>query len=434
MRSRQLSFKKIALAGLLSVSANPALAQSAQSATYDFSINTFFVAICAILVMWMMAGFTVVEAGFVRSRSVVNQCAKNIGLFAIASTCFFLVGYGLMFPKGDWIIPGILGFSGAVEIAPVATENATFAGQERAGGTIVFFQMMFCATIASIVSGALAERMKLISFFIFTAFLTAIIYPIQASWAWGGGFLETDLGFKDLAGSTVIHVAGGVAALTGTLVVGARQGRFVDGRKVAMKSFNLPLATLGALILWMGWFGFNAGSYLSIVTDADAANVSRILLNTNLAGAAGVLGAATISYFRFGRFDLSFMINGALAGLVSITAEPLYPSPVLAMTIGLTGGLIVVWAVILLEQLQIDDVVGAIPVHFFCGIWGTMAVVLSNPDATVWGQLASLSVVIAFVGTSTYAVWFLIDKTIGVRVSAQTEEIGIDESEMIMDI
>lgn len=422
------------IAGCLIVCANPALAQNVQEASLSFTLNTVFVAICAILVMWMAAGFAMVEAGFVRAKSVVNQCAKNLGLFAIATLSFALIGFGLMFPDGNWIVPGVLGNSGNVSLGSVATDASGTEGRGVALAVELFFQTMFCAAIASIVSGSLAERMKLIPFFLFTAVLTAVIYPIQASWAWGGGFLATEFGFQDLAGSTVIHVVGGVAALTGTLVLGARAGRFQDGETMAMDSFNLPLATLGALILWMGWFGFNAGSYLAVATVPDAVNVSRILLNTNLAGAGGVVVAALVSYFRYDRFDLSFLINGALGGLVSITAEPLFPSPLLATMIGMAGGLIVVWAVILLDSLKIDDVVGAIPVHLFCGVWGTLAVVISNPDATLFGQLASVGIIIAFVGVTTGALWLLLAGTIGIRVSLQSEVQGTDESEMVIRI
>lgn len=429
-----MSRNPIWLASGLAMIAGPSLAQNVADVQPNFAMNTLFIAICAILVMWMAAGFTMIEAGFVRSKNVVNQCAKNIGLFAIASICFLITGYGLMFPNGSWIVPGIIGSFGSVDLGTVADNNTDFGTKESASASGVFFQMMFCAAVASIVSGAVAERIRLIPFFIFTAIMTAIIYPIQASWAWGGGFLDTVFGFKDLAGSTVVHVVGGVAALTGSIILGARQGRFADGRRNAISSFSLPLATLGALILWMGWFGFNAGSYLSFSTDADAANVSRILLNTNLAAAGGVIGAGIVSYTRYERFDLTFMINGALAGLVSITAEPLFPSASLAVIIGMAGGLIVVWSVLLLDYLKVDDVVGAIPVHLFCGVWGTIAVVLSNPDATLVGQVTSVAIVIGFVGVTTAFIWLVLNATMGIRVSAENEELGMDQREMVLDV
>lgn len=425
-----MSVKLLCTAGIFALMAGPALAQDASPA---FAMNTMFLVVCTILVMWMTAGFTMLEVGFVRAKNVVNQCAKNFGLFATASICFLLVGYGFLFPNGDWIIPGIIGSYSAIEVGSVAQSDADFGAKENADAINILFHMMFCAAVASIVSGALAERMKLMSFFIFTAALTAVIYPIQASWTWGGGFLATQFGFQDLAGGTVIHVAGGVAALTGSIIIGARRGRFENGKTKIMTSFNLPLATLGALILWMGWFGFNAGSYLGFTTDADASNVARIMLNTNMAAAGGVMGAAFVSFMRYNRFDLTFMINGALGGLVSITAEPLFPSPILAVLIGVTGGLIVVWAVMLLEKLKIDDVVGAVPVHLFCGAWGTIAVVLSNPSATLIGQAASMGIVAAYMAVTTTVVWLALKATIGVRVSSETEEIGVDESEMVLE-
>lgn len=422
----------LGIAVLAALFAGPAAAQQASSGVSPFVMNTLFIVFCGVLVMWMTAGFAMIEAGFVREKNVVNQCAKNIGLFAIASTAFILSGYGFMFPGGNWIVPGILGFNGAIEITNVVEGGDNFRGRGHADAADIFFQSMFCVAVASIVSGTIAERMKLAPFFIFTAILTAAIYPIQASWAWGGGFLASDFGFKDLAGSTVVHVVGGTAALTGALFVGARNGRFIDGKKIALGNYSLPLATVGALILWMGWYGFNAGSYLSFSADSDAANVSRIFLNTNMAAAGGVIVAAFLSYLREYRFDLTFMLNGALGGLVSITAEPLFPSPFTAFAVGMVAGMIIYWATQLLDHLQIDDVVGAIPVHLFCGIWGSVAVVFSNPDATLFGQLTSVAVITGYVAVATSVVWFLLRQTIGLRVTSTTEEIGIDESNYVM--
>ena len=423
----------IGTALLATVLAGPAAAQQASTGVSPFVINSLFIVFCAVLVMWMTAGFAMIEAGFVRQKNVVTQCAKNIGLFAIASTAFIISGYGFMIPGGNWFIPGVVGSAGTAQIADVADEAAGFVGRGHAAAVDVFFQCMFCVAVASIVSGTIAERLKLAPFFVFTAILTAVIYPIQASWTWGGGFLASEFGFKDLAGSTVVHVVGGVAALTGAMVVGARDGRFVDGKKMALGNYSLPLATLGALILWMGWFGFNAGSYLSFSSDADAANVARIFLNTNLAAAGGVIAAAFVSYFRENRFDLAFMLNGALGGLVSITAEPLFPTPLAAFLIGMIGGIVLFWAVQLLDYLKVDDVVGAIPVHLFCGIWGTLAVVITNPEATLLGQLASVLIVIAYVGVATSAVWLLLKETMGIRVSTENQEAGIDRTEFVLD-
>lgn len=417
---------------VLALFAQPVDAQQTSSIVTPYVINTLFVVFCGVLVMWMTAGFAMLEAGYVRGKNVVTQCAKNIGLFAIASTAFVLSGYGLMIPEGNWIIPGILGTPNTIVIPEVA-DASEFVGRGHAGAADIFFQSMFCVAVASIVSGAVAERVKLLSFFIFTAILTALIYPIQASWTWGGGFLATELGFMDLAGSTVIHVVGGTAALTGAIILGARNGRFVNGEKVSLGNYSLPLATIGTLILWMGWYGFNAGSYLSFSSDADASNVSRIFLNTNLAAAGGVIAAAFVSYFRAFRFDLGFMLNGALAGLVAITAEPLAPAPFMAFSVGLLSGLVLVWGYMLLDYLKVDDVVGAIPVHLFCGVWGTLVVPLSNPDATFLGQFASVLVVMAFVGVATSAVWIALKETIGLRVNTDTETEGVDASDFVLE-
>ena len=425
--------KVIGVALLAAMFAGPAQAQQASSGVSPFVMNTLFIVFCGVLVMWMTAGFTMLEAGFVREKNVVSQCAKNIGLFAIASTAFILTGYGIMFPNGSWIMPGILGYDGAIQVIDVVDGRDDFVGRGHAGAADIFFQSMFCVAVVSIVSGAVAERIKLVSFFIFAAVLTAVIYPIQASWTWGGGFLASDLGFRDLAGSSVVHVTGGMAALTGVLFLGARNGRFVDGQKVALGNYSLPLATIGTLILWMGWYGFNAGSYLSFSTDADAANVARIFLNTNMAAAGGVIVAGCVSYLREFRFDLSFMLNGALGGLVAITAEPLFPTPFWAFAVGMGGGLIIFWSTQILDYFKIDDVVGAIPVHLFCGIWGTIAAGFTNPDASVLGQLSSVLIIITFVGVTTSLVWIALKETIGIRVTSAKEQYGIDKSDFVMD-
>ncbi|MEL6519437.1 MAG: ammonium transporter [Pseudomonadota bacterium] len=416
----------LSAAAVLALVGGPVMAQEASSVPPNLVLNTMFTVFAAILVMWMAAGFTMLETGFVRATSVAMQCAKNIGLFAVASTCFYFLGYSLMFPEGSWIVPGIFGTSGLVSLAT----GETAADGKLATGANVFYQMMFCAATASIVSGALAERLRLVPFLVFTAVLTAVIYPIQASWVWGGGFLSSMFGFYDLAGGTVVHVVGGAAALAGVYVVGSREGRFRDGMAMPMPGSNLPLATLGAIILWMGWFGFTAGSHISFATEADAASVSRILVNTNLAAAGGVLAAMVASYMKFRQIDLTFLINGALAGLVAITAGPLFPAPYLAFLIGAVGGIIVVLSVPLLDRLKIDDVVGAIPVHLFCGVWGTIAVLLSNPDATWFGQLASIGIILGFVLIASLIVWTVLSKVMSLRVSEDSERNGIDLNEL----
>ena len=415
----------------LALFAGPAAAQDAASGVSPYIMNTLFIVFCGVLVMWMSAGFAMLEAGFVRDKNVVVQCAKNVGLFAIASTAFVLCGYGIMFPNGSWLLPGVFGFDGIIRVDGVVEYDAGFVGRGHADAADIFFQSMFCVAVASIVSGTIAERVSLAAFFVFTLILTAVIYPVQASWTWGGGFLATELGFRDLAGSTVVHVTGGVAALTGALFLGSRRGRFVHGEKRSLGNHSMPLATIGTLILWMGWYGFNAGSYLSFSSDADAANVSRIFLNTNLAAAGAVIVGAMLSFLRWGRFDLSFMLNGALGGLVAITAGPLYPDPLAAFCIGMSAGIVVVIGAEILDYFQIDDVVGAVPVHLFCGIWGTLAASFADPEATFLNQLSSVLIVITFVAVTTSIVWGVLRATIGIRVTSNTEERGIDQSEFV---
>ena len=291
---------------------------------------------------------------------------------------------------------------------------------------------MFCAATASIVSGAVAERIKLWPFLIFTFLLTSVIYPLQASWKWGGGFLD-EMGFLDFAGSTVVHSVGGWAALAGVIVLGAREGKYKDGRVVPMPGANLPLATLGTFILWLGWFGFNGGSQLAIGTIGDVADVSRIFANTNAAAAGGAIAAMILSQISYKKVDLTMMLNGALAGLVSITAEPLTPTLGVATLIGAVGGVIVVYAVPFLDKLKIDDVVGAIPVHLFAGIWGTIAVVITNPDASLVTQLTSIVVVGAFTFSVSLVLWYVLKTVIGIRVSSEDERVGLDNSELGMD-
>ncbi|MDY6861099.1 MAG: ammonium transporter, partial [Pseudomonadota bacterium] len=300
-------------------------------------------------------------------------------------------------------------------------------------GSDFFFQLMFCATTASIVSGTLAERIKLWPFLIFTVILTALIYPIQASWKWGGGFLDANYGFLDFAGSTVVHSVGGWAALAGALILGPRIGKYKDGKTVPMPGSNLTLATLGMFILWLGWFGFNGGSQLYMDTAGNVADISRIFANTNTAAAGGAIAALILTQVLYKKPDLTMVLNGALAGLVSITAEPLTPSLGAATLIGAVGGILVVFAVPMLDKLKIDDVVGAIPVHLVCGIWGTLAVVLTNGDATLGGQLISIIIVGVFVFVVSAIVWFILKMTMGIRVPEEDEINGLDMAELGME-
>jgi len=365
------------------------------------------------------------EAGMVRSKSVAMQCTKNIALYAIAGIVFWLIGYNLMYDGVDG------GFFGSFTAFSVPDPSADTGDYSAASDW--FFQMVFCATTASIVSGTLAERIKLIPFLIFVVLLCGVIYPIQGAWQWGGGFLS-ELGFSDFAGSTIVHSTGGWAALMGALILGARAGRYTsDGKVNPMPGSSMPLATLGTFILWLGWFGFNGGSQLALGSLEDASSVSKIFMNTNLAAAGGVVAAIILSQILYKKVDLTMALNGALAGLVSITAEPLMPSPLSAIIIGAIGGIIVVLAVPMLDKLKIDDVVGAIPVHLLAGIWGTLVVPWSNPDTSIVTQFIGVISIGIFVSAISAVVWFVMKSTIGIRVSEEAELNGVDKAELGMD-
>jgi len=429
---------KIAVPSLIALLfAEPALAQDAipgVSPETGFILTTFMFLVTGFLVMWMAAGFAMLEAGLVRSKNVTMQCLKNVSLFALAAIMYYLVGYNLMYPGDGWTITNILGAFSSTELEPVGVGADAVDLTYASVGSDFFFQLMFCAATASIVSGALAERIKLWPFLIFTAILTGVIYPIQASWKWGGGFLDANFGFLDFAGSTVVHSVGGWAALAGALILGPRLGKYAkDGRITPMPGSNLTLATLGTFILWLGWFGFNGGSQLYMNSAGNVADISRIFANTNAAAAGGVIAALIGTQLLYRRVDLTMVLNGALAGLVSITAEPLTPGLGAATLIGAVGGVIVVLAIPFLDKLKIDDVVGAIPVHLFAGIWGTLAVVLTNADATLYGQVASIAIVGAFVFGVSGALWFIINATMGIRVTAEHEVAGLDAAELGME-
>jgi Amt family ammonium transporter len=400
-----------------------------------FIFNSLLFLIGGFLVFWMAAGFAMLEAGLVRSKNVTMQLMKNIALFSLAAIFYYLIGYNLMYPLGTWSVDGILSGvwgPGVLEAVGVTADAADDYGYASTGSDF-FFQLMFCATTASIVSGTLAERIKLWPFLIFVIVLTGIIYPLQASWKWGGGFLDA-MGFLDFAGSTVVHSVGGWAALTGALILGPRIGKYnKDGKTVPIPGSNLTLATLGTFILWLGWFGFNGGSQLAMGTVGDVADVSRIFANTNTAAAGGAIAALILTQVLYKKPDLTMVLNGALAGLVSITAEPLTPSLGAATLIGAVGGVIVVFAVPFLDKLKIDDVVGAIPVHLFAGIWGTIAVVLTNGDASLGTQLYSIVVVGIFTVVTSGVVWFILKSTLGLRVSEEDEINGLDMAEMGME-
>ncbi|MBM9593150.1 ammonium transporter [Roseitranquillus sediminis] len=403
------------------------------NAEIGFIFTTFMFLVTGFLVMWMAAGFTMLEAGLVRQKNTTMQLMKNVALFSIAAIMYYLIGYNLMYPGDGWLVADWLGAITVASLEPAGLAEAEPDLTYASVGSDFFFQLMFCATTASIVSGTLAERIKLWPFLVFVVILTGLIYPIQASWKWGGGFLDANLGFLDFAGSTVVHSAGGWAALAGALVLGPRLGKYAGGRVNPMPGANLPLATLGMFILWLGWFGFNGGSQLYMDTAGNVADISRIFANTNTAAAGGALAALILTQVVYGKSDLTMVLNGALAGLVSITAEPLTPTLGVATLIGAAGGVIVVFVVPFLDKVRIDDVVGAIPVHLCAGIWGTLAVVLTNPDATLLGQFLSIMIVGVFVFVASLVVWIVLRATMGIRVSEETEVAGLDVGELGME-
>ena len=419
-------------------------AHATVAAEAQFVLNTFSFLVCGALVMWMCAGFTMLEAGSVRTKNASMICMKNIGLYSIAGLAYYLIGYNLMYVDvGQWI--------GSVQFlyGPSPDELALLGGDEGAKSAVAetgnskmsdwFFQMVFVATTASIVSGTLAERVNLWCFFIFIAILTAIIYPIVGAWTWGGGWLGGDEGllarwtgdaFKDFAGSTIVHSTGGWAALAGAIIVGPRLGKFrADGTTKPTPPSNIPAVTLGVFILWLGWFGFNGGSQLALASTIDAVAMSIVFANTNLAAAAGVIAAIIVSRPILGRVDLLAVLNGAIAGLVSITAAPDIVDHHWAVVIGAIGGVVVVGGIRLLEVLKIDDVVGAVPAHLFAGIWGTIAVCIAG-GGNLAAQLLGILAVGVFVMATSAVIWLALRQTMGARVSAEVESLGQDAAEL----
>lgn len=408
----------------------PAVAMGAETtAELGFVMSTFLLLISGLLVVFMAAGFSMLEAGFVRVRNVAMQLTKNVGLVAVATLMYFVIGHNLLQPDGNWTVNGIIGAFQVAAHAPVNLEGAAVDHGQAASGANFFFLLMFCATTASIVSGSLAERIRLLPFLIFIAFLTGVLYPIQASWTWGGGFLD-DLGFKDFAGSTLVHSAGGWAALAGVLVLGPRVGKYTGDRINPLPASNLTLATLGVFMLWIGWFGFNGGSLFVLHDDESASNLARVFINTDLSAAGGALSAMILSRIMFKVVDLTLVLNGSLAGLVAITAEPLWPTMGGSFLIGMISGGIVVVALPWLESRGIDDVVGAIPVHLFAGIWGTLAVSISHPEANVFSQLIGIAATGAFVFCTSMVLWLILRYSIGLRLSEDAEEVGLDLAEL----
>ena len=433
-----LSFRRLKLPQRLLVGFILLVAASSAHAVVEqelqFIFNTFSFLIWGALVMWMCAGFTMLEAGSVRTKNSSVICLKNIGLYSIAGLMYYLVGYNLMYTD----VSGWIG-TFSLTYGPSEAELALLAGDESAKAAVTdngysvmsdwFFQMVFVATTASIISGTMAERVKLWSFLLFTAFLAGAIYPIVGAWTWGGGWLS-EMGFQDFAGSTIVHSTGGWAALAGALIVGPRMGKYrADGSIKVTPPSNVPIVTLGVFILWLGWFGFNGGSQLALGGAVDAVAMSNVLVNTNLAAAAGVIAALSVSRPLLGRVDLLAGLNGAIAGLVSITAGPDIVVHSWAIIIGLVGGVICVVGMKLLEGLKVDDVVGAISAHLFAGIWGTLAVcIAAGGDLKV--QLTGILAIGVYVFLVSMIIWYAIEKTVGVRVSAAVEEVGQDSAEL----
>ena len=390
-----------------------------------YALDTLYFLVMGAFVMWMAAGFTMLESGLVRAKNTAEILTKNISLYSIAVIMYMVVGYNLMYPaSGSGIIPDLaffLGSDNTVEAVVASGGDVYYSGMSDH-----FFQVVFVATACSIISGAVAERMKLWPFLLFCVFMTSIIYPVQGYWKWGGGFLDA-AGFADFAGSGVVHLCGAAAALAGVIVLGARKGKYKDGKPQAMPGANLPLATLGTFILWLGWFGFNGGSELIVSNVAEANAVSLIFVNTNLAAAGGVMGALILSKLMFGKSDLTMALNGAIAGLVSITAEPLAPTPGLALIIGFIGGLIVVFSIITLDKMHMDDPVGAISAHGTAGIWGLLAVTLTG--GSLGAQLYGIIVIFLWTFVVSFIFWKIIDSIYGLRVTEEEEEEGVDISE-----
>ena len=406
----------------------------------QYAMDTFYFLVCGALVMWMAAGFAMLEAGLVRSKNTVEILTKNIALFAVSCIMYMICGYALMY-GGNIFLSGIEGGATLVSDALAASAENGFDGDSvYSSASDFFFQVVFVATAMSIVSGAVAERMKLWAFLLFAVFMTGVIYPLEGSWTWGGNSvfgifnLGDDFGFSDFAGSGIVHMAGATAALAGVLLLGPRKGKYgSDGSVKAIPGANLPLATLGTFILWMGWFGFNGGSVLKLGDITNSNSVAMVFLNTNTAAAGGLVAALLVSRIKFGKADLTMALNGALAGLVAITAEPSTPSALSATLIGAVGGVIVVFSIIYLDKLKIDDPVGAISVHGVVGLWGLLAVPLTNSDTSYMGQIVGALTIFVWVGGASLIAWSIIKAIIGIRVEAEEEYEGVDLSECGME-
>ena len=406
----------------------------------QYALDTFYFLICGALVMWMAAGFAMLESGLVRSKNTTEILTKNVALFAVACTMYLVCGYQIMYGGGYFLsgVTTVLGMDDAAVAAVLAdsAENGFDGDSVYSGASDFFFQVVFVATAMSIVSGAVAERMKLWAFLAFAVVMTGVIYPFEGSWTWGGNpvFGLYSLSYSDYAGSGIVHLAGATAALAGVLLLGPRKGKYgADGSPRAIPGANLPLATLGTFILWMGWFGFNGGSTLKLGGIGVANEVANVFLNTNAAAAGGLLAALVMARLWFGKADLTMALNGALAGLVAITAEPADPTPLLATIIGAMGGVIVVASIVMLDKLRIDDPVGAISVHGTVGLFGIFAVLLSDPTATFLGQLIGALTIMGWVFGASFLVWLGLKAAMGIRVSDEEEDEGVDFAECGME-
>jgi Amt family ammonium transporter len=406
----------------------------------QYAMDTFYFLVCGALVMWMAAGFAMLEAGLVRAKNTTEILTKNVALFAISCTMYLVCGYEIMY-GGGFFLSGTDSVASMTDEAVAAVlaksaENGFGGDSVYSGASDFFFQVVFVATAMSIVSGAVAERMKLWAFLVFAVVMTGVIYPMEGSWTWGGNavFGLFELNYSDYAGSGIVHMAGAAAALAGVIMLGARKGKYgPNGQVNAIPGANLPLATLGTFILWMGWFGFNGGSTLKLGGISVANEVASVFLNTNAAAAGGLIAALIVARILFGKADLTMALNGALAGLVAITAEPADPSPLLATMIGAIGGVIVVFSIVTLDKLKLDDPVGAISVHGVVGLWGVFAVLLSDADATFSGQLIGALTIFVWVFVTSLIVWGVIKAVMGIRVTAEEEYEGVDISECGME-
>ena len=386
-----------------------------------YAVDTFYFLVMGVLVMFMAPGFAMLEAGMVRSKNTSEILTKNVALFSIASIMYLVIGYNIMY-GGEGLF---LGAENTVDDVLASGGDTYYSARSD-----FFFQVVFVATAMSIISGAVAERMKLWSFLLFTVVMTGFIYPLQGSWSWGGGFLS-EAGFVDFAGSGIVHMCGAAAALAGVILLGPRSGKYgPNGEITPIPGSNMPLATLGMFILWFGWFGFNGGSELKLSNIDEANAVAQVFVNTNMAAAGGLVAALILATIIFGKADLTMALNGALAGLVSITAEPLSGTNLESMLIGAVGGVIVVLSIVGLDKIKIDDPVGAISVHGTCGIWGLMAVLITSDDATLTGQLTGLGAIFGFTFIAALVVWFIIKLVIGIRLSEEDELIGADKAEI----